>query len=725
MIGDIMEIVSTSQTEKALLGEGYNIKEERFAGECVMGTPIYTGAPEAAIQYERSMSQTEMADSLGFEAKAKARYGLISGSLSAKFASESSANDFSEVSVYSAQYKFKNVKLQYTGLTPVGKKAKGSSSESDFTWENWEKTCGHEYVSEVVQGASLFYSIKVEFATRADKESFNAEFSLKAPMLSAGGTLNKASEKFGSRGLITIRAYQLGGDVAKLSQALGAEVAADGQNVSALINCSMEDPGACLAVLDRAIDYATNEFPLQIKPDYNPSSPAGPADMVYLTRPWEELALYPPPPLIAEGVRVARQDLAFQFEQNLKYRTRVRALQTGKILLSPRQQDNIERIDDEVSQNFSLINEAAEVCYTEMDKCVAKVDEVKGKLTSFHPEDFDIYPESFSQWYSIKELPDTDKDVKHTVNTLVEMVRAEVNNFDQVQDKAKTAENVLNSLPSLSLISKNIKDFRPLSTLTNLPYLSIYYNPIPDLSSLSTLTKLTSLWLLYDQISDLSAFSVLKNLAQLNFEGNQIKDVSPLADLVKLTYLNLYNNQVTDISALGSLKALTHLNLNHNQIVDISALSALTDLTDLRLSSNQIRDLSALSSLKALNFLDIKDNPVENITALSSLSNLTNLFVSANQISVLEGPNLDWQGTWTRRNQSNVFDAYWIRPQSGAEARDVIEVTALGVDKVTLFCPGYGGRTYHGSLSADHQAVVSGTADYSSGYRWSATIKAA
>lgn len=718
-----MEIPSASQTEKAVLGEGYNFKEERFAGECVMGTPVYAGAPESSIQYDRSLSEMEMADSFGFSIGAKARYGLISGSISAKFASESSANNYSEVTVYSAHYKFKNAKLNYTGLTPVGQQAKGSSSSSNQIWESWEKTCGHEYVSEIALGASLYISIKVDFATRADKDSFNAEFNIKGPMFGASGTLNKASAKFGSRGAITIRAYQLGGDVSQLSQALSAETNVTGQNISALINCSMEDPGACLAVLDRAIDYATKEFPQQIKPEYNPGNPAGPAELLYITRPWEELALYPPPPLIAEGVRVARQDLGCQFEQNLKYRTRVRALKTGKLLLSPRQQTRIEQIDEDVSHNFNLINEAATVCYTQMDKCVAKVDEVKEKLKSFNEKDFEIYPESFAQWYSIKELPDTDKDVKYTVNTLVEIVKAEVNNFDQVEDKARTAENVLNNLPKLSLISKNIVDLRPLSSLTNLTNLSLYYNPILDTSPLAALTKLISLWVLYDQIVDISPLASLTDLTSLNFEGNQIRDVSSLSSLTKLTNLNLYNNQVVDVSSLGLLTKLSHLNLRHNQIVDISALSSLINLVSLDLEDNQIVDVSPLSSLVALNRLDIKGNSIENITSLLPLKNLLNLFVTANQISVVEGVNLEWQGTWTRRNQSNIFDAYWLHTQAGTESRNVIELTAIESQKVTLYCPGYGGRTYYGPLSLDRQQIVAGTADYATGYRWSATVK--
>lgn len=153
-----MEIQSASRTEKAVLGEGYNLKEEVFAGECVLGTPQYVGTQEANINFQRSMSTTELADSLGFSIGGKARYGLISASMSAKFASESFSSDYSEIMIYSARYKFKNAKLNYTGLTPVGERAKGSSADSNFVWENWEKTCGHEYVEQITLGASLCIS---------------------------------------------------------------------------------------------------------------------------------------------------------------------------------------------------------------------------------------------------------------------------------------------------------------------------------------------------------------------------------------------------------------------------------------------------------------------------------------------------------------------------------------------------------------------------------------
>lgn len=95
---------SAAQSSQAVLGKGYDKKQERFAGDCVTGTLEYVGAPEASISFERSLSAKETSDSLGFAVGAKARFGVISGSTSGRFASESTSNEYSEATVYSAEW---------------------------------------------------------------------------------------------------------------------------------------------------------------------------------------------------------------------------------------------------------------------------------------------------------------------------------------------------------------------------------------------------------------------------------------------------------------------------------------------------------------------------------------------------------------------------------------------------------------------------------------------
>lgn len=631
-----MEIPSASRSNKAVLGEGYNVKTEEFAGVCVTGNVQYAGTPESSIRFDRSMSSTEVADSLGFSLGGKARYGLYKGSMSAKFASEASASDYAEVLVYSAQYNFKNARLNYTGLSDVGERAKGSSSDSNFVWDNWERTCGHEYVEQVVLGASLYISIKLEFATKADKQSFNAEFSVGGPMFEAKGALEKASSKFGKKASVTIQAYQLGGDVAQLSQALSGTSnvqvtvgdSVENKNVNALISCSMDNPSACLALLDRAMEYATNEFPTQVKPDYDPTHPAGPAELVYLTSPWDELALYPPPPLLEDSVNVAREDLSFIFEQNLKYRNRVYALKSGRLNLSPSQQQKINEIDIAVSSNLKLLYDAANVCYSQVDKCVLKVDEIKKNLKLINESDLEVIPETIAQWYDIKDLPDTRKSIQRLLDHLAQAVRMEVVNFDSVENKGKTVESVLRSLKVLNLFntgdSTEVVDISLLAYLDNLEGLSLTNIQVTDLSPLAYLGNLTWLSLTNTQVTDLSPLASLQNLVSLQLdENNSLRDLASLPSLSNLQELNVRGKLVLNV--LGSWGRAS-------QLKSISGLSKLTYLTSLDLSHNWIEDVSELSSLSNLQICNLSNNPIKDISPLASLVNLRQLVVANTEI---------------------------------------------------------------------------------------------
>ena len=80
-----------------------------------------------------------------------------------------------------------------------------------------------------------------------------------------------------------------------------------------------------------------------------------------------------------------------------------------------------------------------------------------------------------------------------------------------------------------------------------------------------------------------------------------------------------------------------------------------------------------------------------------------------------------WEGTWTRRRDSNVFDAYW-KHTNGGEVRDVITFRGVLDDgQVILSRPGTG--AYYGKLSADGKRIVDGTATwYRPGWSWTAEI---
>jgi hypothetical protein len=81
-----------------------------------------------------------------------------------------------------------------------------------------------------------------------------------------------------------------------------------------------------------------------------------------------------------------------------------------------------------------------------------------------------------------------------------------------------------------------------------------------------------------------------------------------------------------------------------------------------------------------------------------------------------EGP---WTGTWTRRGDSNTFDAEW-KGAGGQTVKDELTLEPGSSNQVVLFRKGTNGR-YRGQLSSDGTKVESGTADWFKG-NWSATI---
>jgi len=162
---------------------------------------------------------------------------------------------------------------------------------------------------------------------------------------------------------------------------------------------------------------------------------------------------------------------------------------------------------------------------------------------------------TFADW--CRQKADLSPEAKHTVEVLLQ--KAETTECD-------AADQELSGLIELDLSSKEIRDIKPLESLTNLTLLSLRNNQISDIKPLESLTNLTWLFLF----------------------GNQISDIKPLQSLTNLTWLVLSHNQISDIKPLESLTKLTDLNLEKNQIRDIKPLESLTNLIWLYLSGNPI-----------------------------------------------------------------------------------------------------------------------------------------
>jgi hypothetical protein len=81
-----------------------------------------------------------------------------------------------------------------------------------------------------------------------------------------------------------------------------------------------------------------------------------------------------------------------------------------------------------------------------------------------------------------------------------------------------------------------------------------------------------------------------------------------------------------------------------------------------------------------------------------------------------------WEGMWTRRGDSNKFDAEWRDSLTGGIVRDVIMFERLRHNTVILYRYGTNGR-YYGELSPHGHRIERGSASwYGPGYYWTARI---
>ena len=81
-----------------------------------------------------------------------------------------------------------------------------------------------------------------------------------------------------------------------------------------------------------------------------------------------------------------------------------------------------------------------------------------------------------------------------------------------------------------------------------------------------------------------------------------------------------------------------------------------------------------------------------------------------------------WEGTWTRRGNSPIFDAQWRNSYTGGIAQDVIEFRGIQEGSVVMYRHRQAGY-YYGHVTRDGAHIRRGTASwYVEGNYWEAQI---
>ncbi|WP_427005741.1 leucine-rich repeat domain-containing protein [Pseudarthrobacter sp. H2] len=669
-------------SEKASLGQGYNVEAEEFCGQCVRGGMEFAGNQQSQLTFDRSMSEDAAASELGFEVGVKARYGLFSGSVAATFASESASSDYSDVTIYSHVISFKNAKFRFpgldTGLTPEGQAARGTSGGT-FVGENWPITCGHEYVSQITLGAKLLVAVKVEFATREDKQAFSGEVNFQGPPVEVEASLRMASQRFGKTASLSLSAFQLGGDVRKLSEVFGTDPGG-----APLLVASLQNPEAVLAALNAAVKYGREQFTDQVDPEMPLDSPGGPAQLSYLTSPWAELGLFSVPPVIGDGVRLARRLISDEFEKNARYMRRVSRILNGPVRLSPRQLEHFKNLQRTVGRNLSLIQEAANVCYTDFARAAGKVAEVIEQLQDFTPEEFDVRPESFAQWWDMRNLPQMQVKDRDALQDIAAPLIADFVDFNAIEDQGLALQQKLALMDggyptgvSAQMFNSNAWSVMAESKITALSLSCAGDEDPEDFRPLRFTPRLQSLssWACHKLDMDLGPVAGLPDLAKLSIGNTRVEDVGPLAGLAQLKEITL-EGPVTDLSPLRGLVKLREISITGAGITDLSPLAALQDLRSVILTGSPVSTVAPLLGLPKLRGFEVGSvrAPVESMAELAAVPRFATFASQAARLLVQERPVSGIAETipaadvvWTRRGTSNLFDTLTTGPTFDGE----------------------------------------------------------
>jgi Leucine-rich repeat (LRR) protein len=200
------------------------------------------------------------------------------------------------------------------------------------------------------------------------------------------------------------------------------------------------------------------------------------------------------------------------------------------------------------------------------------------------------------------------------------------------QNQCSAAAKVLEKLPMLSLVGKELTDLSPLEGFTNARYLDLASNRLTNLKDLSKMPWLTDLTLKNNQLTTLTGIESLAELKNLSIEENPLEETTLLGGLLKLQTLYVGSTKIRDLRFLQGLTELRVFKARKNALVNLEGI-AKTRLEELDLSGNKIIDAFVLQGVTSLHTLNLSHNDIEVIPTLDNHFFLRTLDLSHNNIA--------------------------------------------------------------------------------------------
>lgn len=331
------------------IGQGRNQITEELRADCVRSANTVTiPLQEASLRFDSSLLKQEASSMLGFSMDAKARFKMISGSARARFSRSLTSNSLSIGMFYVADYR--------TGIDRI--------DQASLQWlvdpnaPDWLNRCGDTVLYQRERGGQLYLMYRIDFSSLAARQEFEGSVGVSWPAGSVNTSVQQSASRFVGRASVHVEAFQVGGDVTRLSSVLGGG-GPDAAAGRVVLDCSMTNLAPCGAFLQSAINYASS----QATGSFSDSLRTTPADRSYLFKDWSILGVPAAVREVPAAVKSARLSLRQRFDAQVELADRIAIMRSGRIFVPAALRPLLDGYDLAVQTNLALLTDAAARCF--------------------------------------------------------------------------------------------------------------------------------------------------------------------------------------------------------------------------------------------------------------------------------------------------------------------------------------------------------------------------
>lgn len=369
-----LSVVPTGIETAGALGQGRDAITEEFRGDCVRSaTTVNIPLQEANLRFDSSLLQEEASEMLGFSVDAKARFKLVSGSARARFSRSLTNKSLSIGMFYVADYNMGVERLDQANLEWTVDPA-----APDFI-----NRCGDHVLQQRERGGQLFLLYRIDFASSEAKQEFEGSVGVNFAAGEVNASVNRASSRFANRASVHVEAFQVGGDVTRLSSILNAG-GPDANAGRVIVECNMQNLAPCSQFMQNAIAYASD----QSEGSFSQTLRENPADRAYLFKDWGLLGVPVPQRRVPATVKATRTILRELFDGQVELADRLALLRGGNIFVHAELRAQLDTYSRKVQSNIAILSDAIDPCYDflldpsdadQVEACTTGVDDLEAR----------------------------------------------------------------------------------------------------------------------------------------------------------------------------------------------------------------------------------------------------------------------------------------------------------------------------------------------------------